>query len=79
MSEVLIKIEDELEESTELIARSIIHIAESFEKIEKGALSQRAIILLIHDACGGKVGKTQIELVLKNISKLRDYYIKDIH
>lgn len=80
MAKELIKIkksEDE-PETTELLARSIVQVAEGFEKIRKGRLTQRAITVLLHDGIGaGNITKRQIMLVLDNLPRLKAWYIKD--
>jgi hypothetical protein len=71
------KSEDE-PETTELLARSIVQVAEGFEKIRKGRLNQRAIIVLLHDGIGAaNITKRQIMLVLDNLPRLKAWYIKD--
>ena len=74
---IRIKTDEENPVDVELIAEAIIQIAEAFEKINNSQLSRRAIVLLLQDMIGtGKIGKQQIELVLDNAAKLKEYYIK---
>ncbi len=70
---------EENPEPVELIASSIIGVAEAFEKINNSRLSRRAVILLLHDLIGPtKINKKQIELILDNAPLLKKYYIKDL-
>lgn len=64
-------------ESIELLARSVIQVAEGFEKLKKSPLTQRAIIVLLQDGIGqGKISKQQIRLVLDSLPRLKAWYIK---
>ena len=74
---IRIKTDEENPVDVELIAEAIIQVAESFEKINDSQLSRRAIVLLLQDMIGvGRIGKQQIELVLDNAARLKEYYIK---
>jgi hypothetical protein len=65
-------------EPVELLAKSIIEVAEGFEKLKKSKLTQRAIIVLLQDGIGpSKINKQQIALVLDNLPRLKAWYIKD--
>jgi hypothetical protein len=61
-------------ESVEVIAASIIAIAEAFERIERGPLTQRAIVLLLRDITGMSLG--EITKVLDAVPKLRQFVKK---
>ena len=64
-------------EPVELLAQSIIQVADGFEKIKKSKLSQRAIVVLLQDGIGAaKITKQQIALVLDNLPRLKAWYIK---
>lgn len=74
---IKIKKDDENPEATELLAKSIIQIAEGIEKINKGRLTRRAIVVLLQDMVGSsKLSKIQINLVLDNLPRLKAWYIK---
>ncbi len=74
---ITVKTNEENPESVELIADSIIKVADAFEKINKSSLTRRAIVLLLHDTIGSaKITKKQIELVLDNAPLLKKYYVK---
>lgn len=65
-------------ESAELLAKSIIEVAEGFAKMQKSSLTQRAIVVLLQDGIGtGKITKEQIRLVLDNLPRLKAWYIKN--
>lgn len=74
---ISIKTDQENPEPVELIAKAIIDISKSFEKINKSSLTNRAIVLLLHDILKSKgVGIKEIELVLQYAPKLKHYFIK---
>lgn len=73
---VTIKVNEEAPETLEIIADSIIRVADAFEKIKRGRLSQRALIILIKDACGSAVNFSEIEIILNTIPKLKDKFIR---
>lgn len=65
------------EESTELLAASIVKVADGFERLLKSDLNERAYTVLLHDMIGAaNISKGQIRLVLKNLPRLRAWYIK---
>ncbi len=61
-------------ESTEVLAEAIVRIGEAMEKLKNSGLNERAIIVLIHDAC--KVSKGDIKRVLGAMRQLRAWYCK---
>lgn len=74
---IKIKKNEERPEAVEVLAQSIIQVAEGFEKLQKTPLTQRAIIVLLQDGIGqGKISKQQIKLVLDNLPRLKAWYIK---
>ena len=65
------------EESTELLASSIVKVSECFEKILSTPLKERGLVVLLHDAIGtAKISKQQIRLVLDALPRLKAWYIK---
>lgn len=77
MSHIKIKKTEGAEESVELLAQSIIQVAEGFEAMKKSALSERALIVLLQDGIGaGNITKSQIKLVLEALPRLKAWYIK---
>lgn len=65
-------------ETPEVLASSLIKIADAFEKLLAGGeLNEFAIIALLKDMPGMQtVGKTEIRLVLQNLKKLKSYYVR---
>lgn len=59
---------------TEVLAKSIVDIARAVRAIINGPLDMRAVVLLIHDACG--VNKRDIEAVLEAAADLEERYVK---
>lgn len=65
------------EESVELLAKSIVQVAESAQKMLNAGLTLRAITVLLHDGIGtAKITKSQIKLVLENLPRLKAWYVK---
>jgi MinD superfamily P-loop ATPase len=71
---ITIKTNEENPEPLELIAKSIIDIAQGFERLKSSKLKQRVIVLLIRDKTG--VSITDIERVLDVASDLKKHFIK---
>jgi len=77
MTNIKIKKNEETPESVELLAQSIIQVAEGFERIKKSPLTQQALIVLLHNGIGqGKITKSQIKLVLEALPRLKSWYIR---
>lgn len=65
------------EESTELLAASIVKVADGFERLLKSDLNHRAYMVLLQDMIGAaNISKGQIKLVLENLPRLKAWYIK---
>jgi hypothetical protein len=78
MNSIRIKKNEENPESVELLAASVIQVAEGFEKVLRSPLSDRAIIVLLQDGIGAtKITKQQIKLVLEALPRLKAWYIKN--
>lgn len=69
---------DENPETPEILAASIIQIADGFEKLmATKSLTDRAIVALLKEMPGMQmVGKTEIRLVLENLKRLKGYYVR---
>lgn len=77
MSNIKIKKNEGNPESVELLAASIVQVAEGFEKLLNSPLRDRAIIVLLQDGIGAtKISKGQIQLVLEALPRLKAWYIK---
>lgn len=74
---IKIKKTEENPESTELLAQSIIRVADGFAKLLSSSLTERAYLVLLQDMCGStNISKTQIQLVLKNLPRLKAWYVR---
>ena len=75
---IRIKKDEQNPETPELLAASIIKIADAFEKLmATKELTDDAIIALLKDMPKMQnVGKTEIRLVLENLKKLKGYYVR---
>jgi hypothetical protein len=75
---ITVKVNEENPEPLEVIAESVIQVADAFQRVKNSRLAQRAIILLIKDAIPPKykVGVTEIQEVLNAAAKLKQHYIK---
>jgi len=75
---IKIKKNEEKPESVELLAKSILQVADGFQKVLNSSLSRRALIVLLQDGIGtSKISKTQIKLVLEALPRLKGWYLKD--
>jgi hypothetical protein len=78
MENIKIRKSDDSPESTELLASSIVQVADGFSKLLNSRLNERAYLVLLHDMIGaGNISKKQIQLVLKNLPRLKAWYIKN--
>jgi hypothetical protein len=74
---VKIKKNEQAPESVELLAQSVIQVAEGFKRVLSSPLTERAIIVLLHDGIGqAKISKSQIKLVLQALPRLKAWYVK---
>lgn len=74
---IKIKKNEENPESAEILAESIIKIADGFELLLTTKLNEDAIINLLKGMPGmAYVSKAEIRLVLTNLKRLKGWYIK---
>ncbi len=78
MANIKIKKNEEKPESKEILAEAIIKIANSFEQLLSTPLKEDAIVQLLMGMPGmsGKITKSQIKLILKNLKRLKAWYVK---
>jgi hypothetical protein len=77
MTLIKIKKDEEEPESVELLAKSVIQVAEGFEKLDNGPLTRGALVVLLRNGIGeSKISKAQIRLVLEALPRLKSWYIK---
>jgi hypothetical protein len=74
MAKVTVKPDDQNPEPIEVLAKSIIDLADKFDRINSSKLNRKAIVLLLHDA--SKVNKRDIETILDVMPNLKQLYIK---
>lgn len=65
-------------ETQEVLAASLIKIADAFDKLmkEENGLNMKGIVTLLHGMRSNTVGKREIELVLNNLKRLKSYYVR---
>ena len=74
---IKIKKNEENPESAEVLAEAIIKIANGFEKLLSTPLKEDAIVQLLLGMSGMAGGsKYQTRLILKNLKRLKGWYIK---
>jgi hypothetical protein len=66
-------IQSDPEVPLEILAEAVLDVAKAAKAIMNGPLTRRAVILLIHDKCAGRVSKTAIEAVLDGAEGLHQY------
>lgn len=77
MTNIKIKKNEENPESAELLAQSVIQVADGFTKVLATPLSRRGLVVLLQDGIGvSKITKSQIEMVLDALPRLKGWYIK---
>lgn len=76
---ITVKTNEENPEPLELIAKSIIEIADAFNKIAASRVRKRVVVLLLFDMLKNRgVGISQIEAILEAAPMLESYYIKQL-
>jgi hypothetical protein len=73
---VIVKQPAEKEIPTEVLAASIVTISDAMKKLRAGRLADRALWLLIQDACSMKLGMREISAVLEAVAELERLYVK---
>lgn len=68
---ITVKTNEEKPEPMEVLAQAIIDVADAFQKLRSGRLTQRAVILLIKDSTG--LTQRDIEAVLVACENLKRY------
>jgi hypothetical protein len=77
MKTIKIKKNEENPESAELLAQSVIQVADGFEKLLSTPLTQKAIVTLVRAGIGeSKITKGQVEMVLDALPRLKGWYIR---
>jgi len=74
---IKIKKNEENPETAEVLAEAIIKIANGFEKLLSTPLKEDAIVQLLMGMQGmAGISKGQVRLILKNLKRLKGWYIK---
>lgn len=77
MSPIKVTKTEGAEESVELLASSIVQVAEGFQKIERSGLNRRGLVALLREGIGHtKITNQQINLVLDSLARLKAWYVK---
>ena len=63
-------------EPLEVIADAIIKVSDGFAELHRSRLTQRAVLVLLHDMIGPGVRKSDIKTVLEAAPQLKSYFIK---
>ncbi len=74
VANVSVKLNEKDPEPIELIAKSIIEIADGFAKINASKLNRRALLILLKDSTNLSMG--DIGKVLDAVPKLKEMYLK---
>ena len=71
-----IEIVNDAEVPTAILASSILTIAEGVRRLRTGRLADRALFLLIQDACSDRIGIDKIRMVLEAVGELGKPYVR---
>jgi hypothetical protein len=71
-----VQIVNDAEAPAEILASAIVTIAEGMRKLRAGKLADRALLLLIQDACPNNIGLDKIRMVLDGIGDLSKRYVR---
>lgn len=65
------------EEPLEVLASSVLKVAEGFKLLQRSRLTDRAAVILIQDEIGQRhISRDQIEKVLSVVPRLAEIYLK---
>jgi hypothetical protein len=62
--------------TAEILASAIVAIASAANALRSGRLTDRALLILIQDACPTTIGLDKIRMVLDAIGNLKKKYVK---
>lgn len=71
-----VRVVEEAEVPVEVLASAIVTIADGMKKLRGGRINDRALFLLIQDACPQSIGLDKIRMVLDAIGDLREKYVR---
>lgn len=73
---ITVKANSENPEPLEVLAKSIIDVADAFKKINNSQLKRRTVIILLQDMTG--ISQTQIGKILDAAPLLKETYLKSV-
>jgi hypothetical protein len=73
-----VKVVNDAEVPTEILASSIVEIAQGIRKLRSGKLNDRALFLLIQDACKVNIGLATIREVFDAIGDLERQFVRRV-
>jgi hypothetical protein len=62
----------------EEVAQSIVDIAAAMKRVNSTRLKQDGVIILLQAQCGAKVNRTQLRLVLNELSRMDKAWLKPL-
>ena len=71
-----VKVVEEADVPVEVLASSIVAISDGVKKLRGGRITDRALFILIQDACPGDIGIREIKTVLDAIGDLKRKYVR---
>lgn len=71
---VIIRQDPDNEIPSEVIATAILNISDSMERINRGALNQKALVILI--SAHSRISQATVRQVLDSLSVLRSVYLR---
>ena len=77
MKNVRIKKDELKPESVELLAKSVVQVANGFNKLFEIGLTKSCILILVRGIIGeSKITKSKVRLVLDALPRLKSWYLK---
>lgn len=70
------KVINDADVAPEILASAIVSVAEGIKKLRAGRLSDRALLILIQDACPERIGIERIRMVIDAMASLQKKYVK---
>ena len=64
-------------ETPEILAASIIRIADAMEQLSQEGLTEDGVAILVANMSGSKVTKTDVLLVMGGLKRLKSYYVRE--
>ena len=71
-----VEIINDIEATAEVLASAITNVSDGIKKLRAGKLSDRALLILIRDACPEVIGLDKIRMVLDAMGNLSKRYVK---